>query len=368
LLSTIEADAYGRDIEFGMTEHPWRKVLDQCFVVRKTSYVEVGGFDPSFGHFAEWLIAARFHARGLTIGFAPQARIHHVYVGEFDEWRRFTADFIEGEMRYLALEPPDPLAAMFAEVPEWFMRHVDRAAALRVCRMMIRDLRRSIGPNWPWNVLRGWLWRGVAGRWSLLIPAYFRRLSARLALQRHLLLRNRPGAEVSLERCCGAIATVQRTKFIRRWALEGRDNTAGMAKLGPVGEWRPGARIENRGVGFHSAPAEGNEAIRWSESAAYVELALPAGRYEIELKWVFLPHMAGGAQLSFYVNERPLATEDVRIDDDRARLQVRIPDSSDAPSRIGWVCSAHHEPGDHRTLGLPVTSLTWIRDQATSRA
>jgi hypothetical protein len=74
--------------------------------------------------------------------------------------------------------------------------------------------------------------------------------------------------------------------------------------------------------------------------------------------------MRGGPLLSFYLDERPVATEDVRILDDRAELQVEIPASPQAPARIGWVCSAHHAPGDHRTLGLPVTSLTWIRDDA----
>ena len=53
LLSEIEADWYGPEIEFGMNEHPWRKVLDQCFVVRRSAYFQAGGFDPTFGHFAE---------------------------------------------------------------------------------------------------------------------------------------------------------------------------------------------------------------------------------------------------------------------------------------------------------------------------
>jgi hypothetical protein len=33
-LSNAEADIYETDIEFGMKEHPWRKILDQCFVTR----------------------------------------------------------------------------------------------------------------------------------------------------------------------------------------------------------------------------------------------------------------------------------------------------------------------------------------------
>jgi hypothetical protein len=186
----------------------------------------------------------------------------------------------------------------------------------------------------------------------------------------HLLLGNRSRAEESLAKCCRAIATVERTKFLRRWVREEQNSASGLpaagATVGPAGVWKPSLLAENHGVGFHLASGEGVEAIRWSEPVAYVELPLPAGRYEVEVKWLFRPLMRGGPLLSFYLDERPLATEDVRILDDRAQLQVEIPDSSPAPSRIGWVCSAHHAPGDYRTLGLPVTSLTWIRDDATA--
>ena len=361
-LSKVEAQLYERDIEFGMAEHPWRKVLDQCFVVRKNAYFEAGGFDPSFGHFAEWLIAARFYALGLTIGYARDARIHHMYIGKFDEWRRFTADFFHGQMRYVAQEPADPLRPMFDEVPEWSMRRqFDRAVAFRVCRMLLRDLRRSrqrmLWPSsWPWSTLRGWLLRAAVGDYWVLIPAYTRRASARLSAQLHLLLGNRTRAEEALLRCCGAIALAERMKFVRRWAREEHDDASG-ATLDPVGVWKPSLLAESRGVGFHFLSGE----RAWSEPAAYVELPLPAGRYDVELRWLFRPQPSGGPLLSFYLDERPLATENVRILDDRAQLQVEIPDTRQAPSRIGWVCSAHREAGDYRTLGLPVTSLTWTR-------
>ena len=106
LLSEIEAEWYGPEIEFGMNEHPWLKVLDQCFVVRRSAYFQAGGFDPAFGHFAEWLLAARFSALGLKIGYAPTVRIHHVYIGDFGVWRRFTADFVHGQIAYLAAGAP----------------------------------------------------------------------------------------------------------------------------------------------------------------------------------------------------------------------------------------------------------------------
>src|SRR5687767_10516442 len=45
-LSVVEADLYEADIRFGMEEHPWRKILDQCFVVRIKNYHSAGEFRP----------------------------------------------------------------------------------------------------------------------------------------------------------------------------------------------------------------------------------------------------------------------------------------------------------------------------------
>ena len=383
LLSKIEAESYGRDIEFGMTEHPWRKVLDQCFVVRRSAYFQAGGFDPRFGHFAEWLIAARFHARGLTIGYAPDVRIHHVYIGDFGEWRRFTADFVEGQMEYLAAEPGDPLRAMFDEVPEWSGRHnLRRDVARRVCRMLLRDLSRSIAlarvgspgrrisslRHWHWRLLRSWLVRALAGHSVVLTRAQLQRLSARLALQADLLRRNQARAEDHLARCCAAIATVERTRFLRRWARDLEHDTTTRPPLGSTpgadaGVWEPGRLDESHGVGFHTASGNGTEAIRWSEPAAYVELPLAAGRYKITLTWLVRPPVRGERHLAFYLDEHQVPSEDVTIHQDHAELRLDIPQSSSAP-RLGWVCTAHRAEGDYRPLGLPVMSITWVREDA----
>jgi hypothetical protein len=381
LLSKIEAESYGRDIEFGMTEHPWRKVLDQCFVVRRAAYFQAGGFDPTFGHFAEWLIAARFHALGLKIGYTPDVRIHHVYIGQFGEWRRFTADFVEGQMKYLAAEPSDPLRTMFDEVPEWSGRHrLQRGVARRVCRMLLLDLRRELKSagspgrrfsslrHWHWSLLRSWLVRAIAGPSVVLMQAQLHRLSARLALQVDLIRRNHSRAEEHLARCCAAIATVERTRFLRKWFRDLKHNTTSRPPLGNTprsraGRWKPGRLDESHGVGFHTASGTGMEAIRWSEPAAYVELPLAAGSYKIKLNWLFRPPVPGEPRLCFYLNERPLPSEDVCTRQDHVELRVDIPKSSAEP-RLGWVCAAHRAEDDDRPLGLPVTSLTWIREDS----
>jgi hypothetical protein len=383
LLSEIEAEWYARDIEFGMNEHPWRKVLDQCFVVRRKAYFEAGGFDPEFGHFAEWLIAARLYTLGLNIGYAPDVRIHHVYIGEFDEWDEFTADFVQGQMAYLALEPPDPLRPMFDEVPEWSRRHMlRRSVARRVCRMLLRDLRGSPsggGPesrrerlsalrHRPWRLQRSWLLRAVAGHSVELTRARLRRLSARIALRLDLLRRDRASLEVHLGRCCEAIATAERTRFVRTWARNLDRRRAGRAHLDDMngsdsGVWEAARIGDEHAVGFHAASGTADQAIRWSEPAAYVELPLDPGRHVITLRWLFLPPAGSRPGLRVYLDERPLANENVRIRPDHAEIRVDVPPSSSRP-RLGWVCPTYRAEGDNRLLGLPVVSIAWARDGA----
>ena len=40
-----------------------------------------------------------------------------------------------------------------------------------------------------------------------------------------------------------------------------------------------------------------------------------------------------------------------------------VPESS-PPPRLGWVCPANRADSDDRTLGLPVVSLAWAREDA----
>jgi GT2 family glycosyltransferase len=372
LLSEVEAAFYDRHIEFGMMEHPWRKVLDQCFVIRRSAYRDAGGFDPSFGHFAEWLLAARLYARGSTIGFAPETRIRHYYSGELREWRRFTQDFAGGEMRYLALEPPDPLVPMFEEVPEWSSRlNFRREVARRMCFMLLRNLRytillrrrqgwrRSDSPHFAhWRLVRTWLWRAVAGPSTGIGRAWARQGRAEVLLRLDILRRDRRRLEERYAACNCSISTLERVRCRRRWIRDRRDASGnGTSHAKRAGSWRPGLLDEPHGVGFHLASGSGSDAIRWSEPAAYVELPLAAGPHVVTLEWAFY-HPGVQHDLSFYVDEHRVPDERVALTQDYAELWFETSDPT-VPTRLGWVCTPFVAQADNRALGLPVRSIHW---------
>src|SRR6266568_2888498 len=121
-LSNVAADMYEADFAYGMKAHPWRMVLDQCFVTRRKAYLAAGGFDARLGHFAEWVLAARYHELGLAIGYAPDVHLRHFYVGDVAELRQFTNDFIDGEIRYLSGRSPG-VERMIEEPLEWSTRN-----------------------------------------------------------------------------------------------------------------------------------------------------------------------------------------------------------------------------------------------------
>lgn len=118
LLSEVEAEVYASHIKRELESDGWLKVMDQCFVVRREAYCSAGGFRPDFGHFAEWLLAAEMHRRGLVVGFHPTSVLWHYYAGNLAEVEGFTLDFAYGQIKYLAECSAEATSTYFPMVPE----------------------------------------------------------------------------------------------------------------------------------------------------------------------------------------------------------------------------------------------------------
>ncbi|QIF02029.1 sulfotransferase family 2 domain-containing protein [Roseimicrobium sp. ORNL1] len=395
LLSQIEADLYDQDIQFGMLTHPWRKVLDQCFVIQRRAYFAAGGFESQYGHFAEWLLAARLYQRGYRIGYVPEARLHHYYIGELPEWIEFTEDFADGHMLYLSQTPAGPELPLFEEVPEWSARqHYRRSAARHMARLLWRELgfeKQAPLPPLPssspqadaeadasksttksestrrrnlFTASLRWYACSLLGAWRIILPAWLGRWRTELALRWHLRRGNRDRAMQAYHACWSHLVALRRGHFLRRWAR--REELKTSSRKGTPEMWRhqlrfPGLSTAPAGVGFHlgePAPSLG-ETLRWSEPAAYVELPLQKAGYRIHLRWLPLEVTP---RVRFYLNEEPIPQENLEWRGDGYDIRVKSP--SRGLQRLGWVCTSYEAPQDPRALGLAVRSLTWRRDKA----
>ncbi len=366
LLSEIEAEMYAKDIAANLERHPWLKVLDQCFVVRRQAYESSGGIEPQFGHFAEHLLAARLYRSGAVIGHDPRPAVYHHYVGEIDELVEFARDFGRGRLAFAAGSDGDSCEDLFEAPDGWSARYGhDREVARRMVAMLVRDLPRAI--------------RVAASR-----PAGF-------APQRHLLVRDRvrwlarcavPGSARLPTRRLGLSISALR---LRTWLRLNRRSRArraflhlndAAARLGEQealdalttdgrsgefraephrSEWTAAGAAVVPAVGFHRLERLDRTPFRWSTPEVLLALpGLPPGG-TLEIEWSAID--AQGHELArFYLNESPIPRHQI----DHAPDSTRIHAKGQQPiSRLGWISGARSGGRDPRRLGLPVRRISW---------
>lgn len=346
-LSVAEAAMYQADIEFGMTQHPWRKVLDQCFVTRRDVYWECGGLREEFGHFAEWLLAAAYHARGHYIGYLEEARFHHHYIGELGELKKFTLDFVQGEVRYLGEDLRDPGSELL-EIPfEWSNRSERDAALAR--NALIALVRYSLaGRGWrrPDEKLR------ALGRWAApaLLGDLPARASARLAAScargvlAFLAFAGSSKAVARwMRRYIAALIRLQRLDCIHRLR---RDD--GLV-AGSLGEH---VRAQ---AGFHAIEALAGHTFRWSEPQAAVRIKGSPGRNTVRIQSPALRAPLERIGAYFYLDGARVDPAAIAIGPGSYALNLDLPASGTAT--LAWICPVFRGVDDARYLGLSVVSI-----------
>lgn len=355
-LSKAEAAMYQADIEFGMTQHPWRKVLDQCFVTRRDVYWECGGLREELGHFAEWVLAAAYHARGHTIGYLQEARFHHYYIGEIGELKTFTLDFVEGEIRYLGEARRDPGSELLEVPVEWvewvgFDRSLARAAMNALAHYSLA------GRGWkrPGEKLRAfWQWGTLALCGDL--PA---RLAARLAVMQAqaglgalILIGSSEAIAKWMRRYIASLIHLQRLECIRR--LRGQ--------AGPAARFL-GDRVLGQ-AGFHALESSAGHSFRWSEPQAAVRIRGSEGRNIVRIRSPALRASLREIGPHFYLDGARVGGAAIAIGADVYTIELDLPASGTAI--LAWSCPLLRGIGDTRRLGLAVESIEVSRDTGSS--
>ena len=354
-VARLEADLYERDIDRAMGSHPWKKLLDQCFVTRRKAYVETGGFEPELGHYAEWTLAARYFDRGLKIGYAPDIKLRHLYSGNIAELHTFIESFVKGEMRFFA-RGHDADSVIWSEAPpEWSQRgDWDRSLARALATCL-----RSFGQARPTSVVSSGLWRemlywsGVAagGAKCSILLADLRVALRRVLLSAAAIAGSRSRLMRWYEELVSAIIHARRLREVASW-LPASNNVPcplGDATADNVGRGR-------RMAGFHLLESFNSIPMRWSAPAAIIELAVPFKCVGIGIHCAPVRPPLSRLRPMFFVNEVPVPASHIELSDYCAVISLdRTPSSI---LRLAWICQPLNEPRNGRRLGLPIFKIS----------
>lgn len=341
-LSEIEARFYSPVIHQGLSGHPWCKVLDQCFAVRRVPYFEAIGFQAEFGHYSEWVLAARFHVLGHRIGYLPEGKINHYYIGELHDLEEFTADFAAGHWRWFLQSANDPTRALMQEPPVYAQRFENRRPLAQALAKVAQSSPESAGVRTYWKLagwfgIRGSLWLSRWKYWTAKVRLLWR------------CWRKRPSALAALIDLNDAIVAItQQKELLKLPAPEA-------VPLPDEGEWTPHSNQSLPVLGLFAPEQTTGQIFCWSQPAALMELDLPPGRYQLELEWLALRPDLVEPQL--FLNERPVPREKQRHFKFRVRCSWH--QKTDHPLRLAWTCPGFPAADDNRLLALPLARISW---------
>jgi hypothetical protein len=368
-LSRAEADMYQADIDYGLKVHPWRKVLDQCFVTRRDSYEACSGLKSEYGHFAEWVLAADYFKLGHKLGYLPEAHLHHYNIGQLAELRTFTRDFVTGEIRYFAKASHESGGYLFEVPPEWICQGSwDRRLAQSLMRMAMREmlptamhsgrLRGSIR-----NLVR-WLPPAIAGTGAAQAGAAVKVCWALAAVKITALVGSKARLSTAFKNYVAALIGHQRLECIKS-ERRARAKTADNLQADRAAGWNAFAP-EN--AGFYPIETYQETRFRWSETTAIMPAWMPEGQHRIRIECLPLRSLTHGADLRFYLDERPLSAQDISIGLDT--IDIKLDLAQPGHSTLAWTCLPFPAKGDRRWLGLPIKRITWNSglEPSTSRS
>lgn len=328
----------------------WPRLHRAAFAVRRDVLREAGYLEPRYGQFAPPLLSARLHAHGRRIVTVPGARVEHedsMMSGHRDD----TADYVYGELLAHAEQPADLMTDYFGAPPDAALRLLDgersRRAATGAVRAMTRHPLRhgpalvaAVGSMAPAAVL-GARGRVALGRARAQVSGWG---IERLPLPDDLRLR---------------LFLDDHRRFVRTeqlaWVSAHGRATAALSPdhAGiPVGEVAPGVL-----AGVHALEDHDGQALRWSEPAFVVRLALAAGAWDVRLDTGLMRPGLEAGRLAAVLGDRPVPDGGIRIEDDGA-VVVAVRADRDGSYDLTVCVPPQRERGSRgRWLGLPLVAI-----------
>jgi hypothetical protein len=329
----------------------WSKLFLRGSAISRRVFDEVGGLNARYGLFAEPDLAARLHARGHRISYAPDALVVHLNTANVAELRESIHSYVSGECAYRIDHPAGDGDAYFG-TPSWWLRRARLDAD--VDRSIWTSLGRSLA-------LTGAGWRERCRRWLALTPAaavggrapiWRARLDSMRTALRCWWWRNDDDRMLPAFRDLYA-------KLVMEFGLEA------LASAGPDAdaerragdtEYRLADLPEHWLAGFHLREAVDGETFRWSGPAACLKLPLDPSDRLLRLR---TRGLRPDVRLLAYLNGRRLPVRDYQAERGEIWIALRPRNFRPAPFQyLVLLCEPLrpwlHGVSDRRELGLPI--------------
>jgi len=347
LLSIVESELYERDINTNLNRHEWLKVLDQCFIIRRRAYRASGGIEPAYGHFAEWLLAARLHAKGLKIGHVPEIKVGHYYIGDLNDLEDFTKDFTRGEMKFISGSSGDPCFGFFPTPQPWIHRSLWNESLTKPFFRLLRSNAR-MGAGLLTLVSR---FKALSPRRQLTLTK-LRLFFDFCVLRLSLFIRLKPLAKTVFQRWICHVVDLERLNFIDQFY-----RNSAKAPIPPITKkWTAETAGCWESLGFHEPESFQGVSFRWSQPAACVRLRLAAGTWKITIQFApFVPANLN-SHGDFFANGIPLRKISPAFHGSHAEFHCK---HKGGDLDIAWISKRFRACGDTRRLGLPIEEIRW---------
>ena len=339
------------------------KALMHGFTIDRRAYLAVGGYPHQYQGFADAPLTMRLEQHGYSLGYAPRAKVCHVFFRHLGEHLARVRDYTVGQLAYRRDYPDQEGSPEFGP-PGWgsgpdvgghiaktLLRHAPRAlargdlafleAAFRSCQELA--WRRLDGPvavaYWRRSlaILRAHCWRWRPDRLESAYRDAYQRTAAWTRLR---FLADDARTRRQLPHVSAAT---------EHDGQDGRDRSWRIQEL-------PGDRM----VGFYDGEVWQGRAFRWSCPTAGVRLVLPVEGCRVILDTLAIRDDAS-LGMRVFVDGRQLPAHSIQTANEQITVLVSPEPGRRSESFLLWTCNPlkpwRRGQPDRRRLGLPLVSV-----------
>ncbi|WP_254012578.1 glycosyltransferase [Limnofasciculus baicalensis] len=131
LLAQMEQRIFDEDFVKRSKSDAWNKITVRGFGIKRSVFLDAGGFDSSYGHFSEPVLGAHLHYLGYRMGCASEAKVSHYNNFNLKYLIPSLIEYGEDEIRYRIDGNQDYCRQYFHSSTAWEQRKASSLINLR---------------------------------------------------------------------------------------------------------------------------------------------------------------------------------------------------------------------------------------------